>query len=386
MIHNDTNIFNQKLNFRNFLSIFTKNQLISHYTHLGFKTKLLNQGYKKAILGTHSNLAIIDPNITLSTTKNFSKFLFNLLLSNRPVGFLFGEDLHPSLVHSIFNMQNNYYIFNSWPNGLLSNKGTLRLCWKLHLSKIHSFPNFPSALFVFNFNPSKLEAITKESRVVGMPLFCLADSLNDLSLLDYYTPSNTSSLITKIFWLKYFNSFLLKIKLYRIKNFYERTKTFSNSLLLNFLEKKNLYKTHLYYPNFRSNFNNLAFKPKFLRKNTRISKIVKLKRHLNHDDLRWFRRKFTTGPLKKKIIIKIKTKQKNILIFSKNYHLIFKKSPTKNFNLTTYIKNYKKKISFLTKKILISKHRNKLSNSSINFFLTKLHTNFRNFKICYLNI
>jgi len=99
------------IKFENLLIRYSKNLLISNYTHLGFKARLLHQNFRKAILGEYSGISIINPALTLSTLRYQARFLFNLALSNQKICFVAFEI--PKYFRKELQLSSHYYLLNN---------------------------------------------------------------------------------------------------------------------------------------------------------------------------------------------------------------------------------------------------------------------------------
>lgn len=308
---------------KNLLKFFSKNQLISHYTHIGVKSKFLHQNFKKAILGYYNNLAIINPSITLYNLKTITKFLFAILLQNKKLGFLF-EELEQTLLLERINIRSHYYILGSWPAGLFTNKIDINTCHRLNTGP-NWFPNFPSAIFAFNLNPNRLVGLSLESRKVGIPLFCLVDCTNDLDFLDYWVPTNLKSGKTKLFWLDYLNCLINKAALTRKKLFEGVARSHLSKILFAY-SKKNCITSGLEGFGIRDDLQ-AVFRLKRENKQTALKIFLRKKRNLNWLD---------AGK-----VIKIHCNDRLARVISRKLQLTLKKYNSEGKLLKT-VQNYRK--------------------------------------------
>lgn len=194
----------KKLKFkRRIITKFSTTLLISNYTHLGFKKSFLHQSFRKAALGFHSNISIINPSITLSNLRYVTKFILNLFLKNNKVVYV--NYYTPTEFSRTINFGGNYFIFNKWPAGLLSNPYTIITSKILDLP--YNFYPYPAnAVVILNSDPEKAFLISDEAKTVLIPCFCFADSVFDLDFFPYWIPTNTKSGCSKLFYLLYAES------------------------------------------------------------------------------------------------------------------------------------------------------------------------------------
>ena len=95
----------------NLLFLYSTNLLISNYSHIGFKKNLTAHSFRKALLCFYSNIAIINPFLTLANLRFSLSFLFKLLLKNLRTCFVLFD--FPELFKKYFLFKNQFYFFNN---------------------------------------------------------------------------------------------------------------------------------------------------------------------------------------------------------------------------------------------------------------------------------
>lgn len=159
---------------------YSTNNLISNYTHIGFKKTLTIHSFRKAILGFYSNVTIINPALTLANLKFSLNFFFKLMLKNQRVCFVVHN--YPNIFFKKFNFKNQFFFFNCWIPGFITNFKYTRVNSKKG-RKFH--PYIPAALFLFGVDPQKAANMIKESSRFLVPTFCCIDSNTSPSLFPY---------------------------------------------------------------------------------------------------------------------------------------------------------------------------------------------------------
>ena len=186
---------------------FTTNLLINHYTHIGLKKNFTNTSYAKALLGFYSGVGIINPNLTMLGLKMCIRFLFSILIQNKKfclVAFNF-----PSVPKRNLGFHGNYFIFNNWPSGLVSNEITTIFSSRIR-KKNSYYPNTPTSFVTLDVETSKLFSIIKEANTFCIPVFSFADSNMDLDVLNYWIPSNLKNHKTILFWFALLKKLIFK--------------------------------------------------------------------------------------------------------------------------------------------------------------------------------
>lgn len=182
------------------LNYFCKRQLIEHYTHIGFKKNQTHHVFRSVLLGFHHNVSIINPVATFSRLIFFSRMLLKLMLKNQKVCFILFNIPQSYSLNQKFSKQ--FFFFNMWPAGLLTNYLNIKL--NKNLTKSYYFLQLPSALVLYGLEPSKLFSIVNEANILLLPSFSFVDSDIDPSFLPYWIPTNTKSGYSKLFFLRFF--------------------------------------------------------------------------------------------------------------------------------------------------------------------------------------
>lgn len=192
------------------LNTYSSNLLIFNYCHIGFKKNLTSHFFKKAILCFYSNVAIINPPLILANLKFCLTFLFKLLLRGLKTCFILFN--FPKFFRRIFFFSNQFYFFNTWVSGYLTNRTARRF----NFPKRRKYcARIPSSLVVFGAEAQKGIDIAYESDKLLIPSFIFADSLSNLSKYSYWIPMNLKSGYTKIFFANLVNNFLEKVNIFR---------------------------------------------------------------------------------------------------------------------------------------------------------------------------
>lgn len=200
------------------LFLFSLNKLIANYTHIGFKQHLTNQYFRKALVGSYSGVAIIDPTRTLSHLRFFSKFIINLLITNQKlclvaysVPRIFTRNLH---------LYGNFFIYNNWSAGLLTNFRRVVCSEKV---KAHGFFKYiPATIILFDLPPQKALEVINEAKGLLIPVFSFVDSNIDLSLYPYWVPANLKSGHSRRFLLNYIGAVFARSVLIKKYLFFKR--------------------------------------------------------------------------------------------------------------------------------------------------------------------
>lgn len=208
---------------------FSKSILCSHYTHLGFKKKLLHQSFRKAIMCFYSNIGIININLILSNLRFCSKFLLSIILSNNKIAFALFEI--PDFFKNKFNFISNYHLFNVWPFGLITNINIALASKNFIPPSDNYFPYMPAAVFLMDNNPERAFLITKETSAYLIPCFVLSDSIFDIDVFSYWIPTNLKSGFSKLFFINFINNIILKGVLIRKKLFFYKMKRMFKTFL-----------------------------------------------------------------------------------------------------------------------------------------------------------
>lgn len=212
----------KRLKIEDLLIRYSKNLLIANYTHIGFKSRLLHQNFRKAVVGEYNNIAIINTSLTLSTLRYQSRFLLNLAISNQKICFSAFE--LPLTTRKSLDFTSHYYLINNWPSGIISNFKLVSRSEKLR-KKTNFVPYLPAAVWVLGREPDKLLSIVDEASSLLIPTFTINDSTTNLSLLPYWVPSNTKSAFSIFFYLTYVQKLLKKARLVRRHFFLKKTLT-----------------------------------------------------------------------------------------------------------------------------------------------------------------
>lgn len=192
---------------KNVLLTFNKTLLLNHYTHLGFKKTHLHQSYRKALIGLHSGISLINYNLTLYSLRLASNFLLRLILANKKLVFVLYET--DASFAKIINFRGHYHIFGKWPAGLLTNSITT-LESEILLREGNFFPFLPNASFTIAPEPEKGLIVLDESNKMFMPGFTVVDSNYDLDFFPFWIPANTKSDYSRLFFCYFINSLLTK--------------------------------------------------------------------------------------------------------------------------------------------------------------------------------
>lgn len=189
------------------LYCYSSNLLISSYSHIGFKKNLTSHAFRKALLCFYSNVAIINPALTLANLKFSLNFLCKLLLKNIKTCFIlfnFSDNFK-----KYFLFKDQFYFFNNWISGFLTNYSSARPFGILRRNRFCS--HMPGSLVVFGAEPQKSIDIASEANKLMIPAFIFVDSLSNPSNHSYWIPINLKSGYTKVFFINLVNSFLEKI-------------------------------------------------------------------------------------------------------------------------------------------------------------------------------
>ena len=213
----------------NLLFLYSTNLLISNYSHIGFKKNLTAHSFRKALLCFYSNIAIINPFLTLANLRFSLSFLFKLLLKNLRTCFVLFD--FPELFKKYFLFKNQFYFFNNWISGFLTNYRSNK---KYGLIRKNRFcPRMPSSIVVFGAGPQKACDVAAEANKLLIPAFIFADSLSNPSNYSYWIPMNLKSGYTKLFFANFVNSVLKKAFIFRrffflktFLDFYKKNKKF----------------------------------------------------------------------------------------------------------------------------------------------------------------
>lgn len=207
-------------NFRfkkNMIFRYSTNYLISNYTHIGFKKNLTLHSFKKALLGFYSNIAIINPGLTLASLRLTLNFILKLALGGKKTCFgFFG---FPEALDSTFLLRGNYYFLNCWIAGSFTNHFFAK---KASIFKKRFFPYIPSSMTFFGYEPHIAVEIAKETEKVLIPSFAFIDSHVNPSHFMYWIPMNSKSGHTKVFFLNFVKSFVVRSFLLKKFNFFNR--------------------------------------------------------------------------------------------------------------------------------------------------------------------
>lgn len=226
---------------KSLLLCYSSNLLISSYSHIGFKKNLTSHFFRKAVFCFYSNIAIINPFLTLANLKFSLNFLFKLMLKNLKTCFAIFN--FPNSFLRYFSFKNQFFFFNSWVSGFLTNYSSHR---KFKVSRRNKFCTYlPSSIVVFGAEPQKSVDIAMEANKLLLPAFIFVDSLSNPSTHSYWIPINLKSGFTKIFFINLVNSFLIKFfylkKFFFLKNFFElfkKKKKFKRMHRFDFIKKK----------------------------------------------------------------------------------------------------------------------------------------------------
>lgn len=187
-----------KYSLEELLLRYSKNLLISHYTHIGYKSYLLHPNFRKAAYGEYSGVTIINPALTLATLRLHARFLFNLSTSNQKICFVAFEI--SKRVRRALKLHSHYYLINNWPFGILTNfKITARS--DIIRKRRNFIPYMPAAIWILNSEIAKTTAIVQEAKAKLIPAFSVVDSVSKLSLLPYWIPANTKSGFSRYFFI-----------------------------------------------------------------------------------------------------------------------------------------------------------------------------------------
>lgn len=234
-------LFKKKFN-KNLLLSYSSNLLISNYSHIGFKKNLTSHSFRKALLCFYSNIAIINPYLTLANLRFSLNFLFKLLLKNLKTCFVIFD--FPKSFRKFFSFKDQFFFFNNWVSGFLTNYSSHR---KFNVSKRNKFCTYlPSSIVVFGAKSQKSADIAMEANKLLLPSFIFIDSLSNPSIHSYWIPMNLKSGYTKIFFINLVNSFLIKFfylkRFFFLKNFFElfNTKEFKRRHTIVTLKNKKI--------------------------------------------------------------------------------------------------------------------------------------------------
>lgn len=237
-------LFNKKYFNNNLLFCYSTNLLISNYSHIGFKKNLTVHFFRKALLCFYSNVAIINPFLTLANLKFSLSFLFKMLIKNLRTCFVLFD--FPELFKKHFSFKNQFYFFNNWISGFLTN---YKFNKKYGIIRRNRFcPRLPSSIVVFGAEPQKACDVASEANKLLMPAFIFADSLSNPSNYSYWIPMNQKSGYTKLFFANFVNSMLKKSFIFRrffflktFYNFFQKNKKFKAQHKLRvFIKKKRI--------------------------------------------------------------------------------------------------------------------------------------------------
>lgn len=242
---------------------FSLHILINHYTHLGYKKCFIEQSFRKAVLGYHSNVTIINPALTLSNMRFATKLLFSLFLKNNKAVFICYYV--PKFLTKVIDLHGHFFLFNKWPSGLLTNPYTTLDSYILDLPNNY-YPGPANLAVIVNSEPKKAFMISNEANKSLIPCFCFADSIFDLDFFSYWIPTNTKSTPPKIFYLIFISKLIIKVRLVKKKLFLNLIRKklkirIKNRRIKNRIKykmnykKKTIFKSKKRLPFFRKKFN-----------------------------------------------------------------------------------------------------------------------------------
>jgi len=198
---------------------YSRQILLFHYTHLGFRKRHLHEAFRRALLGTYQNICIIHPTIILSKLKTATAFLFSVSILNCR-GYIVSSNLIEDF-RNYLKIGRHATLLHYWPSGLLTNSYNVYQTMKLeerNNMKVKLF--YPQFLILFDIETSKLRSIITEANRVLIPAVSFCDSNENLNIFSHWIPFNLKSGYSKLFLLNYINTVFRGVERVRYSRFY----------------------------------------------------------------------------------------------------------------------------------------------------------------------
>lgn len=201
---------------------FLTQTLIENFTHVGFHKSANNHTYRFYLLGSHSNVSLINPILTANALRRTTMVLYRILLrryksciitSKLPAG-LSGKKLFRRQQYAI-----DYWIPGTFSNRVFSTLFALRN--KRYFLR-RKRRRAPALVLLLGLSQKKTYDIYKEVRSRGLICVPLLDSDCDVTPYFYFIPTNTRSVITFYFFLDVFSCIFNYSKILAKKKFVKR--------------------------------------------------------------------------------------------------------------------------------------------------------------------
>lgn len=175
--------------------------LVQNFTHIGFHKAAANHAYRFYLLGHHSNVSIINPCLTLASTRKAALIVLRFLVRRHKMCFITDKFLPYDGRKLFFNQ---HYCLNYWVPGTLSNR-RYSVAYGQKNFRIHLRGRVPAVIVTIGLPQKKTYEIYKEARSRHSLFLTLLDSDTEPSIYSYFIPTNTKSPSAVYFFLDLFS-------------------------------------------------------------------------------------------------------------------------------------------------------------------------------------